>query len=246
MIKRAELQSPESRIVVALDVADADVLQNLLTALRGRVGLFKIGMELFTALGPKAIELVHEHGERVFLDLKFHDIPNTVASAVRAAARLGVELLTVHAAGGTEMLQAAAAAAQSTTQSPMMIGVTILTSLAEVDLAKIGLQGPTESAVLRLAELALSAGLDGLVCSPREVSELRGRFGKTPWLITPGVRPAGAALNDQQRIATPAAAIASGADLLVVGRPITQATDPAAAAAAIALEIAAAIPSGHC
>ncbi len=243
MIERRDLQSPAHRIVVALDVADAAELQNLLRALRGQVGMFNIGMELFTALGPKAVELVHKHGERVFLDLKFHDIPNTVASAVRAAARLGVDFLTVHAAGGGEMLRAAAAAAKSMTPSPAVIGVTVLTSLADADLTTIGLQGPTASAVWRFAELALSAGLAGLVCSPREVSELRGRLGKTPWLITPGVRPAGATLNDQRRIATPAAAIASGADLLVVGRPITQAQDPAAAAAAIAQEIASAIPS---
>jgi orotidine-5'-phosphate decarboxylase len=245
MIVRADLQSPNRRIVVALDVANVASLQNLLGALRGQVGLLKIGMELFTALGPKAIELVHEQGERVFLDLKFHDIPNTVASAVRAAARLGVELLTVHAAGGSEMLRAAVAAARSITPSPAVIGVTILTSLSDADLASIGLQGPTASSVERLAEVALSAGLDGLVCSPQEVGMLRKRFGASPWLITPGVRPAGAALNDQQRIATPAAAIAAGADLLVVGRPITQAKDPAAAAEAIAREIAMAIPDSR-
>ena len=238
MITRRDLESPARRIVVALDVADTTMLSELLKALRGRVGLFKIGMELFTALGPQAIELVHEHGERVFLDLKFHDIPNTVAGAVRAAARWGVECLTVHTAGGSEMLQAAVDAAHSVTPSPALIGVTVLTSLGEADLVSIGLQGPAESAVGRLAQLALSAGLDGLVCSPKEVNGLRTRFGKTPWLITPGVRPAGAAQNDQQRVATPAAAVAAGADLLVVGRPITQATDPAAAAEAIAHELA--------
>jgi orotidine-5'-phosphate decarboxylase len=240
VIARDELRSPARRIVVALDVADSADLTNLLAALRGQVGMFKIGMELFSALGPKAVDLVRKHGERVFLDLKFHDIPNTVASAVRSAARLGVDCLTVHVAGGSEMLRSAAAAAQAQTPSPAVIGVTVLTSLSDADLGAIGLQGPTESAVARLADLAISAGLAGLVCSPREVADVRARVGQTPWLITPGVRPAGTAVNDQQRIATPALAIASGADLLVVGRPITRAPDPAAAAAAIAQEIAAA------
>lgn len=238
MIQRSDLQSPESHIIVAADVADASGLQNLLAALRCRVGLYKVGMELFTALGPKAIEIAHEQGGRVFLDLKYHDIPNTVASAVRSASRLRVEMLTVHAAGGVKMLEAAADAAHSADFSPKVLAVTVLTSLSDKNLASIGMQGPTSSAVSRLAELALSAGVDGLVCSPQELSTLRARFGSAPWLVTPGIRPSGAAVNDQQRIATPAAAISAGADFLVIGRPITQAKDPGAAVEAIAEEIA--------
>ncbi|MBW1810536.1 MAG: orotidine-5'-phosphate decarboxylase [Deltaproteobacteria bacterium] len=233
----ARPDSARQRIIVALDVADEEQLVGLVNKLLGQVGFVKIGKELFTALGPKAVELVINSGLKVFLDLKYHDIPNTVAGAVQAAARLGVDMLTVHASGGSSMLRAATAAAQESQKKPAIIAVTVLTSLSDPDLVDLGIKGSPEEVVQRLAGLALESGVDGLVNSPREVARLRSRFGKKPLLITPGVRPAGSAADDQTRIATPQRAVADGADYLVIGRPITKAADPAEAVARIVAEM---------
>ena len=234
----------EERLLVALDVeglADAD---RLLDRLAGLVGACKIGAQLFTAAGPAAVEHARKRGFRVFLDLKFHDIPNTVAGAVRAATRLGVRMLTVHASGGVTMMRAAAAAAAAEgpgVPRPLCLGVTVLTSLDRAELQRdLGLARSVEAHVLHLAERARAAGLDGCVASPREVRPLRNLLPPSWIIVTPGVRPAGGATDDQARTATPAAAIAAGADYLVVGRSITGAPDPAAAAQAILAEIHAA------
>ncbi len=221
------------RIIVALDVPDEESLRGLLDALGPRVALVKVGLELYTALGPRAVSLVADRGLGVFLDLKLHDIPNTVAGAVRAASAPGVSLLTVHAAGGHRMIEAAVEAASDSHPRPAVIAVTVLTSLAPADLGQIGLPVDPSLAAERLANLALGAGADGLVCSPREVRSLRQRFGPEPLLITPGVRPEDASRDDQARTATPAEAVAAGSDYLVIGRPITRAPDPAAALGAI-------------
>ena len=230
-------QDPRQRIIVALDVADEIELLRLVDVLRGRVGLFKIGKELFTALGPRAISLVRDRGAEVFLDLKYHDIPNTVAGAVRSAARLGVSMLSVHASGGSGMVRAAKDAAGESSNSPAVIAVTLLTSLGQTDVDDLGFTGQPRDVVLRLAALSLSAGADGLVTSPREVEPLRRKHGQDPLLVTPGVRPAGSAADDQTRVATPAKAVGDGADYLVIGRPITRDPDPAAAADRIAKEL---------
>ena len=234
----------EERLLVALDVeglADAD---RLLDRLAGLVGACKIGAQLFTAAGPAAVEHARKRGFRVFLDLKFHDIPNTVAGAVRAATRLGVRMLTVHASGGVTMMRAAAAAAAAEgpgVPRPLCLGVTVLTSLDRAELQRdLGLARSVEAHVLHLAERARAAGLDGCVASPREVRPLRNLLPPSWIIVTPGVRPAGGATDDQARTATPAAAIAAGADYVVVGRSITGAPDPAAAAQAILAEIHAA------
>ena len=230
-------REPHRRIIVALDVPDEDGLRRLVDVLAGRVGMFKIGKELFTSLGPRAVSLVLERGGEVFLDLKYHDIPNTVAGAVRAAARLGVAMLTVHASGGSKMIQAAADAAKEVQDPPAIIAVTLLTSLGQTDVDDLGYSGSPQDVVPRLAALSLAAGADGLVNSPREVKPLREQHGQQPLLITPGVRPAGSAAGDQARIATPAQAVKDGADFLVIGRPITKDPDPAAAAGRIAEEL---------
>lgn len=208
--------------------------------LRGRVGMFKVGMEAFTAEGPMLARYLTDSGEEVFLDLKYHDIPNTVRGACREAAKLGVTLLNVHALGGRKMLKAAAEGAQDGAQGrarPLVLAVTLLTSLAASDLDDLGLAGPPEEIVLRLARLAQSEGLDGVVASPREVATLRRECGPGFTIVTPGIRPAGTALNDQSRTATPGAALEAGADYLVIGRPITGAPDPAAAAETILQEM---------
>ncbi len=205
--------------------------------LRGQAGMFKVGMEAFTAEGPMLARYLISNGQKVFLDLKFHDIPNTVRGACRAAAALGVSLMNVHAFGGRKMLRAAAEGAAEGTQEgrarPLVLAVTMLTSLADQDLEELGIAGPPQDAVLRLARLAQEEGLDGVVASPKEVAALRRACGPKFVIVTPGIRPAGAALNDQSRTATPGAALAAGADYLVIGRPITAATDPAAAARTI-------------
>jgi orotidine-5'-phosphate decarboxylase len=223
-------QDPRQRIIVALDVADEAGLLRLVDVLRGRVGMFKIGKELFTALGPRAISLVRDRGGEVFLDLKYHDIPNTVAGAVRSAARLGVSMLSVHASGGSGMVRAAKDAAGESSNSPAVIAVTLLTSLGQTDVDDLGFTGQPRDVVLRLAALGLSAGADGLVTSPREVEALRRKHGQDPLLVSPGVRPAGSAADDQTRVATPGKAVGDGADYLVIGRPITAEDDPRAAA----------------
>ena len=209
--------------------------------LRGQVGMFKVGMEAFTAEGPMLARFLTSNGQKVFLDLKFHDIPNTVKGACRAAAALGVSLLNVHAFGGRKMLRAAAEGAAEGTREgqarPLVLAVTMLTSLGDEDLEDLGIAGPPQDAVLRLARLAQAEGLDGVVASPKEVAALRRACGPNFVIVTPGIRPAGAALDDQSRTATPGAALAAGADYLVIGRPITAAPDPAAAARTILQEM---------
>ncbi|HSO07316.1 MAG TPA: orotidine-5'-phosphate decarboxylase [Pelomicrobium sp.] len=234
----------EPRIIVALDYATAEAALALASALDPRLCRLKVGKELFTAAGPQLVERLMGRGFEIFLDLKFHDIPNTVAGACRAAARLGVWMVNVHALGGRAMLEAAREALGGTPHRPLLTAVTVLTSLEQRDLDEIGLQGSPASAAERLAGLAHAYGLDGVVCSPQEAATLRERFGTGFRLVTPGVRPAGSAHGDQARVATPAAAIAAGADDLVIGRPITQAPDPGAALAAIATEIGAAAATG--
>ena len=198
------------------------------------VSTVKVGLELYLRYGPQAVASVRgASGVQVFLDLKLHDIPATVAGAAKAVARLRPALLTVHAAAGPAAIRAAAAAAPDA----RIVAVTVLTSLGEADLGRIGLAGPVSDAVRRLAALAVEAGARGLVCSPQEVAALRAEVGDDILLITPGVRPAGAAIDDQARVATPVEALRSGADLLVIGRPITGAADPGAAAAAIAASL---------
>ena len=220
-----------SRLIVGLDVSTFDEAKTLVEKLRGEVGAFKVGKQLFMAAGPAVVQMVQEHGERVFLDLKFHDIPNTVAQACAAATRLGVWMVDVHVAGGSAMLKAARnAIAQTAIETnrprPLLIGVTVLTSLTASDLAATGVNGTPEEQVLRLARLAQANGLDGVVCSAHEAAALRSACGPDFTLVTPGIRPAGAAVHDQARVATPEGAVRAGADYLVIGRAITQAKEP--------------------
>lgn len=214
----------------ALDRPDLDGALELARALAGEVGVLKLGLEFFAANGPEGVAAVASTGAPVFLDLKFHDIPNTVAGAVAAACRLPVRMLTLHVSGGRAMLEAAVRARDSSAaRRPLLLGVTVLTSLDESDLHLLGIGRGTTAQVTALAELALDAGLDGLVCSPAEVAVLRRRFGREPLLVVPGIRPAPGA-DDQKRTMDPRAAVELGADLLVVGRPLTAAPDPVAAA----------------
>ncbi|MEV0820340.1 orotidine-5'-phosphate decarboxylase [Nonomuraea rubra] len=221
-------------IAVALDAPDLETAARWAALVTPHVSTVKVGLELYLRYGPDVIASVRgASGVRVFLDLKLHDIPNTVAGAARAVARLRPSILTVHAAGGPAMIRAAVAAAPHT----QIAAVTVLTSLTEGDLESIGLTGPADSAVRRLAALSVEAGATALVCSPNEVSAVRAEVGEEITLITPGVRPTGAATQDQMRVATPEQALADGADLLVIGRPITGSPDPGAAAAAIAASL---------
>ncbi|MCG3169593.1 MAG: Orotidine 5'-phosphate decarboxylase [Pseudomonadales bacterium] len=226
------------RVIVALDYPRAAQAVAMAERLDPRRCRLKIGKELFTADGPEVVRTLVARGFDVFLDLKFHDIPNTVAGAVRAAAGLGVWMLNVHASGGRRMLGAAREAlAGLPGRSPLLIAVTVLTSMEEAELRETGVTGGVDEQVLRLAALTLDCGLDGVVCSAREAPALRVRFGARPVLVTPGIRPAGSAPGDQRRTLTPSQAIAAGADHLVVGRPVTGAADPLAALAAIAADI---------
>ena len=232
---------PADRVFVALDTPDMDGALSLAGSLAGVVGGIKLGKAFFTANGPQGVERIAATGLPVFLDLKFHDIPNTVADAVRAALSLAPVMLTVHASGGAAMMRAAAdAAREAGANRPLVLGVTVLTSLGAEDLAATGLAGPVPDQVMRLARLAQASGLDGVVCSAREAAALRAECGADFKLVVPGIRPAGAAAGDQKRTATPAEAMAAGADYLVIGRPVTGAGDPAQAARAIIDEIEAA------
>ncbi len=228
---------PSDRIFVALDTVDLDRALALGRGLRGLVGGFKLGKEFFTALGPDGVRAVGELGVAVFLDLKFHDIPATVAGAVKAAMALKPFMINVHASGGAAMMQAAADAAADGPDRPLVVAVTVLTSLADEDLAATGVDGDAASQVLRLAKLAKQSGLDGVVCSAREAEALRAAVGNDFKLVVPGIRPEWAGADDQKRITTPADAVALGADYLVIGRPITAADDPADAAKRIAAEL---------
>jgi orotidine-5'-phosphate decarboxylase len=222
------------RLILALDVPSISAGEALLDELEGHVGLVKVGLELFTACGPAAVEAVKRRGFDVFLDLKLHDIPATVAGAVRAARSLGVSMLTVHTGGGAEMLRRAAEEAGDALR---ILGVTVLTSLSEEDLRAVSVSGSTSSVVERRAALAASAGCRGIVCSPKEIRLVRAAVGPGVAIVTPGIRPAGADVGDQKRAATPASAIGDGSDYLVVGRPIHGAADKRGAAQAIVEEI---------
>jgi len=230
-----------AELIVALDVADRAEAVGKVKSIGESVGFYKIGLELFSAEGPDVVKAVRDLGKKVFLDLKLHDIPRTVERAVRSCGKLGVDLLTIHAAGGNAMVRAAAAAAaEFGAAAPKVLAVTVLTSLDEQDLRDIGIVGRTPAEQVRAAAfLAVASGADGLVCSPREVGALSKSLRAGTLFITPGVRPAGAAVGDQKRVATPADAVRDGATHLVVGRPILAADDPAAAAKAILAEMSA-------
>jgi orotidine-5'-phosphate decarboxylase len=224
---------PRERLIVALDVPSAAAAQKIVAAVGDSVFTYKVGMQLFTAEGPQIVHDLVASGRRVFLDLKYHDIPNTVGSAVTEAASLGVSMLTVHAAGGGKMLRAAVDAARSVDPRIMVLGVTLLTSLGVPDLDTMGIRGGVKDYVLRLAALAISDGCHGVVTSAREAADIREELDGDFAIVTPGVRPAGSDLRDQVRVVTPAEAIAAGATHIVVGRPVTEASDPAAEARAI-------------
>jgi orotidine-5'-phosphate decarboxylase len=221
-------------VFVALDTTDPDYALQLAERVRGSVGGLKLGLEFFNAHGPDGVRPFLEMGLPVFLDLKYHDIPNTVAGACRAAAGLGVSILNVHAQGGAMMMRAALDAVKSVSPSTKLIAVTMLTSLGDEDLPSIGLTPPVGDQVLRLAGLAQQCGVDGVVCSPHEIGRLRAELGPDFQLVVPGIRPRGADIGDQKRVMGPAEALAAGASQLVIGRPITAATDPALAAREIA------------
>lgn len=230
-----------NQILVALDVDTADAAHALADQLRGVVGGFKIGKRLFTSDGPSIVESLVARGDRVFLDLKFHDIPNTVAGAVAAATRLGVWMVNVHASGGRAMMTAArdaadAEAARLSRPAPLVIAVTVLTSLSEEAMREIGVAGGLTAQVERLAVLAQTAGLDGVVASPQEIGLIRARCGASFQIVTPGIRSASDDKGDQSRTLTAAQALAAGASYLVVGRPIIAAADPRAAAERISAE----------
>jgi orotidine-5'-phosphate decarboxylase len=223
---------------VALDVSSAVQAQQIVASLGESVHIYKVGMQLYTAQGPAIVRELVQAGKEVFLDLKYHDIPNTVGAAVREAAQLGVSMLTVHAAGGSKMLQAAVEGSKSSTRGDVQIlAVTVLTSLDEPAMNAVGIPGTVEDQVIRLASTALKAGCAGVVSSAREVASLRATLGKDFLAVTPGVRPAGADPGDQARIVTPSKAMAAGATHIVVGRPITEAPDPSRAATEILNEI---------
>ncbi|MBN2206299.1 MAG: orotidine-5'-phosphate decarboxylase [Candidatus Aminicenantes bacterium] len=233
--------APEERIITALDVKIKDEALALVRTLESAV-LFKVGLQLYTAEGPALLREIRALGKKVFLDLKLHDIPNTVAEAVRSAMRLGAWMTTIHASGGRTMMEEAAKAAadeaaRTGLPKPVLLGVTVLTSLKDADLQEVGFAGKVMDQVLKLAGLAQAAGFDGVVCSPREIEAVRREFGPALRIVTPGIRPAGADAHDQKRIMTPAQAVALGADYLVIGRPITAAPSPDTAFRAIAAEV---------
>ncbi len=231
------------RLIVALDLADPARAKTLAALLAPEVGMFKIGKQLFVNAGPDVVRMIHDLGGEVFLDLKFHDIPNTVAAAAVEAARLGVKLFNVHVSGGREMMRQTAAAVEEVCgkegmRRPSVLGVTVLTSLDASDLQSMGVQGAVPAQVVRLAGMAQEAGLAGVVCSAQEVRDIRRACGDSFLLVTPGIRPAGQQAGDQKRVMTPGDAVRAGIDYIVVGRPITGADDPAAAARSVVAEMA--------
>lgn len=225
-------------VIVALDYPSAPEALGLARQLSPQLCRVKVGKELFTRAGPVVVEQLQHLGFEVFLDLKFHDIPNTVAGAVRAAAELGVWMVNVHASGGRRMMEAAGAAVAAFTPRPILLGVTVLTSMSDEDLQELGYRESTESRVLRLAALAAKSGLDGVVCSAQEAGALRAQCGGQFCLVTPGIRLSGDDAADQRRVVTPAAALAMGADYLVIGRSITAARNPLAALQRVHAELA--------
>ena len=233
------------RLIVALDVSSAAQARQIVQSIGESASTYKVGKQLFTAEGPQIVRDLVASGRKVFLDLKFHDIPNTVAGAVGEAAKLGVTMLTVHASGGSKMLKAAAEAAAQSASKPMVLAVTVLTSLSDADLSELGVAGSVATQVLRLGAIARNAGCGGLVASALEARELRLELGNDFAIVTPGVRPAGTAVGDQARVLTPAEAIAAGATYLVVGRPILAAPDQSDAAGRIVQEIESALPTGQ-
>ena len=231
-----------SKLIVALDVGDLNSVLELVNKLYPTVKIFKVGSQLFTSCGPGVIEMVNEKGAKVFLDLKFHDIPNTVAGAVRAAARLGVFMLNVHIQGGLEMMKGAKQAAleesrKAALEKPIVLGVTVLTSMGQKDLMDIEIRRGMKSQVTHLARLAKQAGLDGVVASPKEIQPIKWTCGDDFLVVSPGIRPEWAESFDQRRVATPKQAVSQGADFIVVGRPITKAEDPLSAAKRILDEL---------
>src|SRR5882672_4299858 len=231
------MYDPRERLIVALDVSSAAAAQKIVAAVGGLVSTFKVGMQLYTAEGPGVVRDLVASGRRVFLDLKYHDIPNTVAAAVREAGALGVDMLTVHASGGSKMLRAATEAAKAAKPDLLVLAVTVLTSMDDADLAEVAPGLPLPDQVLRLASLAQSQGCGGIVASAREAPALRSRLGKDFVIVTPGVRPAGAGHGDQARVVTPTQAFAAGASHIVVGRPITEAADVSAEVRSILAQI---------
>jgi len=234
--------SMRERLIVALDVGDLGEVKELVKLLASEVGMFKVGKQLFTHAGPQAVRLIQELGGEVFLDLKFHDIPNTVAKAAVEATRLGVKMFNVHAFGSLEMMRATAKEArrvchQQNLRKPIMLAVTVLTSLNQDDLKRVGVDGRVADQVVRLALLTKEAGMDGVVASPHEVADIRSACGRRFVIVTPGIRPRDAGRNDQQRVMTPADAIQASVDYIVVGRPILAAKDPVAAARKIIAEM---------
>jgi len=237
-------EEAKEKIIFALDVNGLEEIDRYAGMLSGKVGMFKVGKELFTSTGPEAVRTVQRHGGQVFLDLKYHDIPNTVAKAMVEAARMGVQLANLHALGGAEMMETAATAVRKEfgDARPRLLAVTILTSSTEETLRGVGIDHPVQDMVVRLAKLAQNAGMDGVVASPLEIGMIRKACGPDFLVVTPGVRPSFASVDDQKRIMTPAEAVTEGADYLVIGRPIAKADDPRAAAELIADEIVAARP----
>ena len=235
-------QEAKERLIFALDVDDFSTAEKWVEKLHEKVGLFKVGKQLFTRCGPDVVKMVQDRGGEVFLDLKYHDIPNTVAKAAVEACKLGVKIFNVHALGGGEMMRKTVAevdayCAEAGIKRPMMLAVTILTSSTEETLREIGIDRPITEMVPRLAKLAKTAGFDGVVASPKEVTLIRAACGDDFAIVTPGVRPTFAALDDQKRVTTPTDAITAGATALVIGRPISAANDPLEAAGKILLEI---------
>ena len=231
--EQATNSDPRSKLIVALDVSTAVAARRILSSLGDLAIAYKVGMQLYTAEGPQLVRDLVASGRLVFLDLKYHDIPNTVAAAVKEAAQLGVSMLTVHASGGSKMLRAASEAARAANPSLMVLGVTVLTSMGQHELDEIGMRGTVTEEVLQLASLALSSGCQGIVASALEASALRAKIGDDFSIVTPGVRLAGTSHGDQARVVTPAQAMEAGSSHIVVGRPITDAADPATAVKAI-------------
>lgn len=233
---------PKNKIIIALDFEELDRARELVVLLKDHVGAFKIGKQLFTRYGPESVRLIHGHGGRVFLDLKFHDIPTTVAKASREAARLGVFIFNIHALGGFDMMQQAVDTISRiepflSSDKPKILAVTLLTSLGPEDLKRVGFSDDTDGLVIRLARLAKDAGVDGVVASPQEIKAVKKQCGEQFLVVTPGIRPEASLPYDQKRIMTPRAAVRTGADYIIVGRPVTQASDPLAVVKKIIAEL---------